>query len=458
MIFIFWCKDYVFTFLQFIRKNQMILVYSNFFGINLGGFMKRIFFFSIVFILLFTGVALAGEKISPAIDILANENNMVKSGILNDGELCFDTSDFDNSLGTNVKSIKVSALPDKSMGRLMLDNLYVVENQVIKREDFSLLKFVSTDSSENATFKFKPNGYNYEIECSLISLKSVNLSPVASNGASISTWTMKNVSCFGTLLGYDPEGDELKFEVVSHPKKALLTISNINTGDFIYTPFENAKGKDAFSYRVRDVFGNYSEICTVDIEISKDEPEITFSDVEEKYVGAVSMVCENKLMSWTENKDGSFNFDPTKEVTREEFVVLVMKAMGAKEAPKIDKTRFADDKEISPEYKGYIESAFSLGIIKGKTENDGVHFNPKDAITLSDAAVIINNIIGKKSTTSLTVFADDSDIPAWARADIEALCEVGILKKNDGEITPNAPLTKAQVAQILMSLLKFRGK
>ena len=420
--------------------------------------MKRIFFFSIVFIFLFTGVALASEKISPAIDIIAQDNSMIKSGILNDSELFFDTSDFDNSLGTNVKSIKISALPDKISGRLMLDNLYVVENQVISREDFSLLKFVSTDSSKDAVFKFKPNGYNYEIECSLISLKSINLSPVASNGASISTWTMKNVSCFGTLLGYDPDGDELKFEIVTAPKKALLTISNKSTGDFIYTPFVNAKGKDAFTYRVRDELGNYSETCTVDIEISKKEPSFIFSDIEEKYIGAASIVCENNLMSWTKNEDGTFNFDPNKEVTREEFVVLLMKAMGAKEAPKIDKTRFADDKEISPEYKGYIESAFSLGIIEGKIENDGIHFNPKDPITLSDAAVIINNIIGKKSATSLTVFKDDSEIPAWARADIEALCEAGILKKNDGEIAPNAPLTKAQVAQILMSLLKFRGK
>lgn len=420
--------------------------------------MKRIFFFSIVFIFLFTGVALASEKVSPAIDIIANESNMIKSGVLNDGELCFDTVDFDGSLGTNVKSIKVTALPSEGAGRLMLDNLYVVENQVIYRDDFSLLKFVSTDSTQAAVFKFKPNGFDYEIECSLISLENVNLSPVASNGAGISAWTMKNVSCFGTLLGYDPEGDELKFEVVSLPEKGLLTISNSKTGDFLYTPYENAKGKDTFSYCVRDSYGNYSETCTVSIKIENDEPSIVFSDVEGKYICASSIACENELMTWTENDDGALCFEPNAEVTREEFVVMIMKAMGAEDAPQIAKTRFADDNEISPEYKGYIESAFSLGIIEGKIENDGVHFNPKEPITLADAAVIINNIIGRKTTTSLTVFADDDEIPSWARHDIEALCEAGILKKNDGEISPNAPLTKAQVAQILMSLIKYRGK
>ncbi len=420
--------------------------------------MKRIFFFSIVFIFLFTIVAFANEKISPAIDVIANENNMVKSGLLSDGELLFDTSDFDAALGANVKEIKISALPSSSSGKLMLDNLYVVENQVIYREDFSLLKFVSKDSSSTAVFKFKPNGYNYEIECSLVSLKDVNLTPVASNGVGISAWTMKNVSCFGTMLGYDPEGDEVKFELVSPPEKALLTISNANTGDFVYTPYKNAKGKDAFSYRVRDSYGNYSEICTVNIKIENDEPTITFSDVDDKYTCAASIAYANGLMDAVQNKNGSFSFNPDEEITREEFVVLIMEVMGAKDVPELKKTRFADDEEISPEYKGYIESAFSLGIVKGTVENDGVHFNPKDPITLSDAAVIINNIIGKKTTTSLTVFADNDEIPVWARADIEALCEAGILKKENGEISPNAPLTKVQVAQILMSLLKYKGK
>ena len=420
--------------------------------------MKRIFFFSIIFIFLFSGVALAANKISPAVDVIATEMSMVKSGLSTDSELYFDTNDFDTSTGASVKEIKISTLPSEKSGRLMLDNLYVVENQVIKREDFSLLKFVSKDTSEKAVFKFFPNGQGYEIECSLITLSSVNFSPIASNGAGISVWTMKNVAIVGSLLGYDPDGDTIKFCVATQPKKGILTITNKETGDFVYTSYENVKGKDSFSYQVVDSFGNYSEICTVDIKIEKNEPKYTFIDVEKGDICAVSHVSENKIMSGLKQDDGTFVFEADREITREEFVVLLMKTMGATTAPTIKKTRFADDSEISPENKGYIESAFSLGIIEGKIENDGVHFNPKDPITLAEASVIINNILGRKSTTSLAVFKDDSDIPVWAKTDIEALTEAGILKKQNGEISPNAPLTRAQVAQILSSLLKQRGK
>lgn len=416
--------------------------------------MKKIFFFSFVFMLLFTTVAFASEKVSPALDIIARENGVIKSGVLSDGEMCFDVDDFDLALGVNVGSIKVTELPSAECGRLMLDNLYVVENQVIYRDDFSMLKFVNTGKSSEAVFKFKPNGHDYEIECSLISLTEVNLCPASSNGATISAWTMKNIACFGTLLGFDPEGDELTFEITKYPKKALLCLTNNKTGDYTYTPYENAKGKDSFSYRVRDSYGNYSPETSVDIKIERKGTNLVFSDVDKMDLNAAITVYENNLMECAVNSDGTLCFNPNEEISRQEFIVLVMRALGVKEAPNISKTRFADDSEIKPEYKGYLESAFSLGFIEGTNEVDGVHIHPTRSITLAEAAVIISRILDSKSDTCLAVFADDDEIPSWARGAIEALTEEGIIKKTEGKISANSPLTKSQVAGILMALIR----
>ena len=418
--------------------------------------MKRLFFFISTFTLLFCLCLVVNAQISPGIDVIANENAMVKSSILVNGEMTFDINDFDLPVGTNVSSIKITSLPDKSSGKLMLENLYVVENQVISRKDFSLLKFVNTSGYAEACFKFTPNGQEYEIECQLISLKNVNLVPSSKNGSAISTSTMKNIACFGTLLGYDPDGDDLIFEVVSYPKKGLLTLTNKESGDYVYTPYENSRGKDSFTYHVRDSFGNYSDECLVEIRIDKNTSSLVFSDVDKLDLGAAITVCESGLMETLKNEDGTLTFSPNEEITREEFVYLIMRTMGAKDVPEIEKTRFADDKEISKQYKGYIESAFSLGIIKGEVKSDGVHFNPKKPITLAEAAVIINNIIGKKTDTCMTVFSDNDEIPSWAKGAIESLTEAGIIKKNEGKISPNSPLTKAQTAQIIMALLKMK--
>ena len=135
-----------------------------------------------------------------------------------------------------------------------------------------------------------------------------------------------------------------------------------------------------------------------------------------------------------------------------------MNAMGAKSIPELSKTRFADDEDISPNYKGYFESAFSLGIIEGERKSDGVYVNPKSQITIAEASVIINKIIGASTGEVTTTFADDEEIPDWARSAIASLNEIGIIEKENGKIKPNSPLTRAQTAQILMSLLEYRGR
>ena len=71
---------------------------------------------------------------------------------------------------------------------------------------------------------------------------------------------------------------------------------------------------------------------------------------------------------------------------------------------------------------------------------------------------ITYKIIGAKSETTMSVFADESEIPDWAKSAIVSLSELGILSRENGKINPNSPLTRAQTAQILMSLLEYRGK
>ena len=135
-----------------------------------------------------------------------------------------------------------------------------------------------------------------------------------------------------------------------------------------------------------------------------------------------------------------------------------MDVMGAKNVPVLSKTRFADDESIDAKYKGYFESAFALGIIEGERKSDGIYVNPKTEITTANASVIINKIIGASGEGARTTFSDGEDIPDWARESITSLCEIGILNCENGKISPNSPLTRAQTAQILMSLLEYRGK
>ena len=422
--------------------------------------MKKFVLFILLAIFALSSSVLASNKISPAIDVLAQENAMVKAGVPYNGEMQFDVDDFDLTIGTNVQAITITSLPDSRVGRLMLDNLYILENQVSYRDDFSMLKFVSTDTdAKDVFFTFKPTGTNYSIQCELKMLKNVNLPPVATNGKEISAWTNKNTSYYGVLQGYDPEGDQLKYEICSYPSKGILYLSNCSTGDYRYVPYTDQAGVDTFSYRTKDTYGNYSEECYVSISIENSSAKPTIADLEdERYLNAIMVMRDFDLMKLFEEKNGTLLFKPDEKITREEFIMLVMKTMGAKNIPTIEKTRFADDENISPKYKGYIESAFSMGIIEGQRKPDGVHFNPKDTITVADASIILNRIIGATEKTSVTAFVDEEEIPPEAKTALKALSELGIFSRVDGKISPNQPLTRAQTAKILMSLLEFRGK
>jgi hypothetical protein len=93
--------------------------------------------------------------------------------------------------------------------------------------------------------------------------------------------------------------------------------------------------------------------------------------------------------------------------------------------------------------------------MQGRGENI---FAPQDSLTRAEAAKIIFKILGTKIQTCLTVFADSDEIPNDAIEALTSLTQVGILEKINGKISPNAPLTRAQTAQILMSLLEYQGK
>lgn len=420
--------------------------------------MKKFLFFLVICVFALSIGTLALEGVSPAIDIIAGENVMIKSDTASSKEICFDTNDFDKPTGTNVSSIKVTQIPSSEQGKLMLGNLYIVNGQVIEREDFSSIRFIPRSKDTECTFKFSPNGASYELECILKTIKEVNFSPVSTNGALISVWTGTDISRFGVLDGHDPDGDEIKFEIVSLPEKGLIEITNAKTGDYKYTPFAGARGKDTFTYRVMDEYGNYSAEATVNVKIEKLKTTLVFSDMSGNKALNAACVVADKYMSVQKNQDGTYSFEPSRTVTTEEFLALVMDVMGAKNVPVLSKTRFADDESIDAKYKGYFESAFALGIIEGERKSYGIYVNPKAEITTANASVIINKIIGASGEGARATFSDGEEIPDWARESITSLCKIGILSCENGKISPNSPLTRAQTAQILMSLLEYRGK
>ena len=410
-----------------------------------------------------------GGMLSPGVMNLAEEFTMVKSGLAA-GEICFTAEDFAKALGTAMDSITVTALPPASAGKLLLGDAPVLANQIISREALHKLRFVPDNACTEASFRFKSGG-EYSVDCLLRYTDSVNLAPAVTSASADGTaaaaqtsavpelWTQRDIAVYGSLSPSvrDPEGDSLLFEITRYPENGILRLTNPQNGDYCYTPCDGVTGEDSFSYTVRDEWGNYSGEVSVVVEIDKAAADLVFADMDGHWAhnAAIVMAAENVME--IETSGGSLYFRPDEEISREDFLVTVMKSLGAGEIEPCS-TSFADHGDISPEATGYVRRACNLGIIKGIPEDGNLYFRPAESITRAEAAVILNAILGAEEPETVPVFADQSSVPAWARGSLYALSNAGIFSGTGaGNLSPNASLSRAQTAQILLTVKKYIG-
>jgi len=418
--------------------------------------MKRLFLTLGCVLLLSTASvsAYSDGLLSPALSVIAQNQNMIKSEITS-CSITFSPEDFANAVGKDVDYITITATPPASHGSLMYGDAPVSVNQTISKSGLSKLKFVPSTSCNVSSFRFRA-GADYSIKCDLKFTDSVNLSPTATPKDSyIEVWTQKDISTYGTLTGSDPDGDSIIFEIVKYPENGILELLDVNSGDYRYTPCDGITGEDSFTYVVRDEWGNYSPAREVIVDIDKAASELVFTDMDGHWAhnAAIVMVSENAMDADTVS--GKLYFRPDEEITREEFLVTVMKALGSGEIEP-SATVFADNDKISNSARGYISRAYKLGIVKGSNENGKLYFNPQDTITRAEAAVILNAIIGAPVPETVPVFADGSSVPAWAKGSIYALTNAGVFKgTGSGKFSPNDVLSRAQTAQILLTVKKL---
>ena len=395
--------------------------------------------------------------LSPGLYLLSPEADMIKSGIVC-SEISFSAADFADALGVAPSTITVTSLP--TSGKLYLGDHMVRLQQVITEKQLAALRYVPGDTRESVSFRFRAEG-DYSHLCTLCFSDTANSAPVTvSNTASmtasgLSQWTQQNVSLYGTLSGTDPDGDAIRFELLDYPEKGICTITNAASGDFVYTPYDGALGADSFTYRVRDSYGQYSGAARVSLTIAEPVTTTVFADMDGHWAQNAVMVLSAEGIVRGVDVGGANYFHPDDISCREDFLVTVMRALGAGEIPPCP-TDFADDTEISAEASGYVQRALSLGIIHGSEVDGRLCFRPRDPVTRAEAAVICNAILGAETPERIPTFADNSAIPTWAKPSLYALSDLGILRgTGDGNLSPDFPISRAQAAQMLYKIRQY---
>jgi hypothetical protein len=288
-------------------------------------------------------------------------------------------------------------------------------------------------------------------------IDKVNYAPEAlgdTTGASAIN-TQQSISVWGNLGATDPEGDKIEYIIVTYPKRGTLTLTEDENGRYCYTPNGNYKGKDKFTYVVRDEYGNYSKPMAVSIKVNERMCDTVYRDMEEReeYNAAVAMTAMG-VMSGVQLGDDLY-FNPDERITRAEFVAMAMKCAGIKIDTSLAATFFDDDSAISPSLKGYIATAQRTGLIVGDFRDGKLLFSPNEEISRYEAAKILADISGTNAEGEESVFAGDNDIPVWARSGVYAMCSLGVFDSDDTS-SLGEKITRAYVAEYLYRILKNR--
>jgi len=228
--------------------------------------------------------------VSPALEHISQRTLTLTKSCLKNNEISFTAKDFEDALGVKrLESVTVVSLPLVTEGRLMLSSLEVMRGQTISHSNLGKLRFVpnpanNRSETQEASFTFvgtsSAGSGSYEVACNMYVLDELNFAPTAASvDESALCWsTQKEIPVWGTLRAHDPEGDEVRYEIVSYPKKGVLSMRT-DFGDYIYTPVDGYTGKDSFSYAAYDKYGNRSEDVTVTLDISKRACDVEYGDM-----------------------------------------------------------------------------------------------------------------------------------------------------------------------------------
>lgn len=277
-----------------------------------------------------------------------------------------------------------------------------------------------------------------------------NSPPVAENQE---LETYRGVSVGGCLKAYDADGDEITFELETEPMKGAVDLAP--DGTFVYTPEEGKRGRDYFGFRAVDSLGNASQEGTVIIRLLKQKTKLTYADMEGSGAEyAAVMLTENGVFTGASLGADSV-FDPEDTVTRGEFLAMCMNAAGCDILSGVQSTGFADDDAIAGWLRPYVATALMRGYIRGVESEIGPVFRPDDDITLRDACVMWNAVLGVTDVVSAAYFEDGEEDPA--AQSVANLTAAGVILSRWDDLS--AAVTRADAAQLLsagMGLLSRR--
>lgn len=395
--------------------------------------------------------------ISPALDVLAAELSLTKTGLVAK-DITFAASDFEKTMGvSHLDSITVLTLPDADCGTLYLATTPVMAGQVITRESISSLRFTPEGKEESdCSFVFGTvsSSQPLAVTCHLRLISSLNFAPNTPEEETETIATLCNVPVYGKLTAADPEDDLLHYRITAYPANGTLRLTDRKEGTYCYTPVDGYIGEDSFGFVAIDCYGNESEERRMTLTVEASSAAVTYCDMEGSTALLPAMRLAEKGVMIGETIGAAAYFQPEKEVSKAEFLAMTLCAAGVEVSEDDSETAFADDEEIPAHLRKFVSFASEKRYIEGEEGEIGSCFYPNRTVTYAEAAVMLQNILGLTVSGTQSVFSEEVTLPVSAQNALWAVAEAGLFP--DTAFGADSAVTRADAACMLAAVLEMK--
>ena len=353
---------------------------------------------------------------------------------------CFTNADFSEE---TLAGICITGLPDPQSGTVMLGTRVLRPGDVLTAEQLGRMTFhpLTGETDRQATVSYLPI-YADRVEAvatlSLEVMGRADEAPIAENSA---METYRNLPNEAMLKVSDPEGKPMSYTVTRTPKRGDVIIRE--DGSFLYTPRKNKVGTDSFSYTATDPAGNVSREATVTVTVLKPSDAQQYTDTAGKSCRFAAEWMKNTGIFVGETFNGNGCFSPGKQVSRGDFLTMLVGALDIPLEQDAQSTGFTDD--CAPWLKPYVAAAMRAGLTAGWPE--GNVFGADEPITGAEAAVMLQNALDLSAAEAA---ASEEIVPAWAADALMTLASHGI------ELNADAVLTRGDAAEIIYQVAKLK--
>ena len=223
-----------------------------------------------------------------------------------------------------------------------------------------------------------------------------DLPPVAEDSAAE---TYKNLSVTGKLKVTDPEAQAMTFTVTRQPKRGTVEIAQ--DGSFTSTPKKNKVGVDSFVYTATDPAGKVSREATVTITILKPSDTAQYTDTIGRDCRFAAEWMRHTGIFVGESLAENPCFSPDREVTRGEFVTMLVKTLDIPTQEDLTVTGYTDETPLW--LQPYLAAAIRSGFTEGLTDQET--FGASLTITQAEAHRMLENALDQ------AIFDTSADTP-----------------------------------------------